>query len=293
MRASTDPEQIPLLWINLNRARQRRARMEWALTAGRWTAHRLSAVDARDPLQHLVALPNPLQPGTALPGLLRNQETAPWRRTNRAELACLASWKQLLLMAAAIRSPCGWFLLMEDDLGASLAAPGVWAHSLLDLIASCPRQTLAIQLAPISATVRQQLANQWSKSRGHCLSVAKDDVRSHGNGAVLLHQRALPLLIDPLLRFSSRFLPQWHPLLHPWRIRPVADKWLYGALPPGSCRVATYPLFCLEAENSSLHQDHVQAFHRPSRDITLQIWQQDGRHELLRVQRQWDNIRTA
>lgn len=57
----------------------------------------------------------------------------------------------------------------------------------------------------------------------------------------------------------------WHPLVHPWCIRPVTDKWLYGGLPPGSCRVATYPHFCLEAQESSLHQHHMQAFHRPSR----------------------------
>ena len=52
---------------------------------------------------------------------------------------------------------------MEDDLGACLAAPDDWAHSLNELIEFCPRQTLAIQLAPISSTVREGLAENGTK----------------------------------------------------------------------------------------------------------------------------------
>lgn len=288
-----DPQHIPLLWINLNRAPQRRARMEWALQQGGWRSHRLTAIDAQDPRQRLLALPNPLQAGTALPGLIRSQEAEPRRRTSRSELACLASWKQMLLAATRITCPSGWLLLMEDDLGSSLAAPEAWAHSLLELIERCPSRTLAIQLAPISAGVRHRLVAHYHQSDGRCLCVAKETVRSHGNGAVLLHQRALPLLIDPLLCFSARHQAQWHPLVHPWRIRPVADKWLYGALPPGSCQVATYPHFCLEAQDSSLHQEHVQTFHQPSREATLHIWQQDQRDRLLAAQQRWDRITTS
>lgn len=264
--------------------------MEWAIRQGGWQANRLKAIDAQETQHCFMALSNPLQPGTALPGLIRSEEHEPSRRTSRAELACLASWKRLVLLARRTYTPCSWWLLMEDDLGASLAAPQAWAHSLLDLIDSCPQQTLAIQLAPINAKLRQHLADQWKSSKGRCLSVMKETVKGHGNGAVLLHKRALPFLIDPLLRFSQRHLHQWHPLLHPWRIRPVADKWLYGVLPPGTCRVATYPHFCLEASDSGLHQEHVAAFHQPSRETTLQIWHGDGREALVAAQHQWDNI---
>ncbi|MCH9714099.1 MAG: hypothetical protein K0U63_06075 [Cyanobacteria bacterium] len=263
---------IPLLWINLDRAPQRRARMAWAIRQGGWQAQRFPAVDGQDRRQRLLAWPNPLCAGTALPGLRRLQEPQPWRRTSRAELACLASWKRLLLLAAATPSPSGWLLLMEDDLGASLAAPGGWAHALGALIASCPPHTLAIQLAPISGGVRRELHQRWLSSGGRCLCWPKQEVRSHGNGAVLLQQRAIPQLMGPLERLCARGAAQWHPLSHPWQIRPVADKWLYGALPAGSCQVATYPHFCLEAADSSLHQQHVAAYHRPSRAITLELW---------------------
>lgn len=281
---------IPLLWINLNRAEQRRKRMTWAIQQGGWSAHRFIAIDAADPRHQLLPLPNPLHPGTALPGLWRSCEAEPKRRTNRAELACLASWKRAVLLARTIHSPSGWLLLMEDDLGASLASPEAWAHTLMDLISSCPQQTLAIQLAPISATVRQMLATQWRDSGGRCLSLPKEEVRSHGNGAVLLNQKALAYLVDPFARLSNRWQNHWHPLIHPWRIRPVADKWLYGSLPKGSSRVATYPHFCLEAEDSNLHQEHVRAFHQPSREITLEIWKNDEREDLLYAQRTWDSI---
>lgn len=281
---------IPLLWINLDRAPQRRARMAWAIRQGGWQAQRLAAVDGLDRRQRLLPWPNPLRAGTALPGLRRLQEPQPWRRTSRAELACLASWKRLLLLAAATPSPSGWLLLMEDDLGACLAAPEGWAHALGALIDCSPPHTLAIQLAPISGGVRRELHQRWLSSGGRCLCWPKEEVRSHGNGAVLLHQRAIPQLMGPLERLCSRWTAQWHPLSHPWQIRPVADKWLYGALPPGSCQVATYPHFCLEAADSSLHHEHVAAYHRPSREITLELWLQDGRHDLLAAQQQWDRI---
>ena len=291
MLAGLDTEQIPLLWINLNRAKKRCARMDWALQQGGWEAQRLNAIDATDRRQRLLPLPNLFHAGAQLPGLYLSEEAQPKRLTTRAELACLASWKRALVQAKKMDSPSGWVLLMEDDLGASLAAPEAWAHSLVDLIEFCPEQTLAIQLAPISATVRQQLAVKWQKSQGRCLAVSKETVRSHGNGAVLLNQRALNLLIDPLLWLSNSWKNNWHPLMHPWRIRPVADKWIYGALPPGSCQVATYPHFCLEAEDSALHLEHVNAYHKPSRDITLCIWKRDNRQKLLECQQSWDKIK--
>jgi hypothetical protein len=287
---SGDPAQIPLLWINLDRAAQRRRRMHWAIQQGGWQAQRLQAIDAQERRQRFWPLAHPLTPGCRLPGLWRQDEADPHRPTSRAELACLASWKRLLLLAEQTPCPMGWILLMEDDLGASLAAPQGWRHSLLDLINSSPSGTWVIQLAAINAAVRQELFATWRDSGGQRLSVAKEQIRSHGNGAVLLHQRALPRLIDGLNRLTAHWAPHCHPLVHPWRIRPVADKWLYGALPPGRCRVATYPHFCLEAQDSSLHAAHVQAFHQPSRSSTLELWRLDHRTTLLQAQQRWDHI---
>ncbi len=290
MKAFFDTNDIPILWINLERAKKRRARMSWALQTGGWKAYRCKAIDAEDLNQRLLPLPNPFSVGTLLPGLYRCAEAMPNRRTTRPELACLASWRRLLLKASRIKSSSNWFLLMEDDLGASLAAPDAWAHSLNDLIEFCPKQTLAIQLAPISSTVREELARKWHESQGKCLAIKKEFVKSHGNGAVLLHKRALDLLLDPLVVFTNRFKKNWHLLVHPWGIRPVADKWIYGSLPPGSCQVATYPHFCLEAQDSTLHVDHVEAFHKPSRKVTIDIWKEDNRLKLIESQEMWDKI---
>ena len=266
--------------------------MDWALNKGGWNALRFNAIDADEKSHLLLPVPNLLNAGTPLPGLYRKEEANPIRASKRSELACLASWKRLILKASKISSPSGWVLLMEDDLGASLAAPNDWAHTLLDLIDFCPNETLAIQLAPISTTVRKHLVELWRRSQGKCLSIAKEKVRSHGNGAVLINQKALQLLIDPFLWLSNKYKNNWHPLLHPWQIRPVADKWIYGALPPGSCQVSTYPHFCLEAKDSALHIEHVEAFHKPSRDITLAIWKSDHRNSLLKAQHIWDQIKT-
>ena len=99
------------------------------------------------------------------------------------------------------------------------------------------------------------------------------------------------MLIDPLIRLAKFLSSNWHPLVHPLKIRAVADKWIYGALPAGSCQVATYPHFCLEAEDSALHNEHVQAFHKPSRDTTIKIWHRDKRLRLLEALESWDQIR--
>ena len=285
-----DPQCIPLLWINLDRAILRRTRMEWAIREGGWDSYRFSAVDAEDPSQVLFAIPNFFHSGTHLPGVYLADELNPNRRTTRAELACAASWKRLLQSASSIDAPIGWFLLMEDDLGSSLSVSDSWVHSLVDLIQRCPSNTLAIQLAPISCAARQSLYRSWLNSRGQCLALPKELIRSHGNGAVLLHKNALSYLIDHFSCICASIFKSFHPIVHPWRVRPVADKWIYAALPPGSCQVATYPHFCLDASESSLHSDHVLAYHKPSRDLTLKLWESGHNYSLLNAQRYWDTI---
>ena len=267
--------------------------MNWALNSGDWRSFRFNAISANHSHNSFFTVPNLLNPGTPLPGLYRSDEIDPQRLTTRSELACLASWKLLLLTASSIYSSSGWYLLMEDDLGSSLSCPESWVHSLSDLISFCPSNTLAIQLAPISATVRLELFRQWYSSNGNCLAVPKASVRSHGNGAILLHQNAIKMLIDPLLSFVKRFSDDIIPMLHPWRIRPVADKWLYGSLPEGSCQVATFPHFCLDASDSSIHSHHIHNFHQPSRDITINIWRQASCYQLLDRLSDWDNISLA
>jgi len=288
--SSVDPELIPILWINLNSAHLRRARMEWALQTGGWHSHRFTAVDSSNHNQLFFPIPSFFRRGTKYPGIYRSDEKYPSRRTTRAELACLASWKRLLVLASRVHAPIGWYLLMEDDLGSCLSVPHAWSYSLVDLIDKSPSSTLAIQLAPVSASARKNLYQIWSLSDGHCLSVPKEGIRSHGNGAILLHHTAFKFLIDHFLILCSSVLPNFHPLFYPFRVRPVADKWIYAALPPGSCQVSTYPHFCLDAEDSSLHSDHVHLFHRPSRDLTLDLWRQDERYPLLHAQSLWEQI---
>ena len=122
------------------------------------------------------------------------------------------------------------------------------------------------------------------------MAVAKETVQSHGNGAVLLNQNAIELLSDKLMNIVNKYKNNWHLMTYPWKIRPVADKWIYGSLPQGSCQVSTYPHFCLEAEESTLHDDHVDKYHKPSREVTLDIWKEDGKQELISAQKHWDSI---
>ena len=280
MLSNKDTENIPLVWINLKRETKRRQRMKWAITQGGWNDHRFN----------FVALPNIFKGGSEYTGIYKRTELEPSRRTSRKELACLTSWKLALSKAKEIQTSSGWILLMEDDVGSSLATPESWAHTLIDIIEYCPENTMAIQLAPISAIAKKELFRIWKESKGECLAINKKKVRSHGNGAILIRQTAIKYLTDPFLKISRCLTKDKLLLVHPWKIRAVADKWLYGSLPEESCQVATYPHFCLDAENSSVHKDHVNEFHKPSREITIGIWKNDNRKDLIKSQEKWDAI---
>ena len=289
---------IPIFWINLRRADRLRRCMEWSLAAGKWNHKRFEAIDAKDAKQQFIAFPSILKAASKFPGGNRYSESTPWRRTNRSELACLASWQHIIIHASEpdINSGSSYFLFMEDDVGSSLAAPDAWPVKLTDLITEANKRSeecqvpwTLIQLAPISSKVRIELHGLWEKSEGRTLLVPKENIRSHGNGAVLLHRRAFQYLVNPYRNLMKRF-HHTHILLHPWAIRPVADKWIYASVPQKSVYVVTYPLFCLEAKHSELHQDHVGSFHQLSRSVTLEIWESDRAGSLIEAYHLWEKI---
>ena len=289
VRAEGWLDRYPVTWINLQRERKRRRRMQAVLTKGGWAHYRFNAIDGRDPKHLFLAGARPWQEAAVLPGLQRGSEADPHRRTNRMELACLCSWQKLIESLTHQTSPSGWFLLLEDDVGSSLAVPGQWPVSLEDMVNQAGGQALAIQLAPINGYVRQMLYQRWKVSEGREVVVPKEGVRSHGNGAVLLNQDAIPLLSRRIGQWIEQCFPKLHLLGHPRNVRPVADKWLYASLPPGSCWVSTFPLFCLEAETSSLHHEHVKSFHQASRGMTLKLWHEGGHQALLNAYQTWQN----
>jgi len=280
--------QIPIFWINLERTHLRRKRMEWALKKGNWISERFDAIDAANAKEIFLPIPNLLKISNKLPGIRRSDEVEPWRKTNRQELACLASWKRLLMRAKEYSST--WNLIMEDDLGASLAIPKAWPITLQEIIKKASTNTLVIQLAPISSKARLDLFQYWENSQQKKWLIPKRNIKSHGNGAVLINKHAMPYLINYFERLISKSLPRFHPLFYPIGTRAVADKWLYASLPENSCEVLTYPIFCLDAKDSSLHSEHVVNYHIPSKEVTLKIWEKDERMQLIEAQRNWDNL---
>ena len=72
-----------------------------------------------------------------------------------------------------------------------------------------------------------------------------------------------------------------------------SDQWQtngYMGTTKGNLQSCYYQQFCLDAKDSSLHQEHVNNFHKPSRNTTLDIWKRDNMKELLEAQRIWDII---
>ncbi|MGA1018619.1 MAG: hypothetical protein ACO3YY_11630, partial [Phycisphaerales bacterium] len=113
----------------------------------------------------------------------------------------------------------------------------------------------------------------------------KRHVRSHGNGAVLIHRRAIERL-RPHLPADPDAAPK--SLRHPCLVRPVADKWLYAMLPADTVFVAAVPILTLDAADSELHPGHVDRFHRGSREMVESIWREGGWTELAEALAAWD-----
>jgi len=284
-------QSIPVIWINLKRAHSRRKAMEWALTKGGWNHTRVEAIDGQDKKNRFLTIPDLLTAGSQLPGVQRWEEPTPFRRTSRAELACMASW-QIAFRVCQQRSE-QWFLVMEDDVGASLAIPEEWPFSLSEIIAASPPDTLAIQLAPINPNVRSRLYEYWASSERQALTVRKSEIRSHGNGAVLLNHTAIKFLSK---RFSQNCHSRYyhsHIIYHPWSIRPVADKVLYGYLPKRCSSVLTFPLFCLDSQDSDIHSLHVSQYHTGSRENTQKLWEKEGLISFVNAQKYWDKLRDS
>jgi hypothetical protein len=297
MRSNND---IPLIWINLDRAVRLKHCMNNAIEAGGWRGYRFAAIDAINPDKWFVPTPNIFITGSKFPGGRRAAEKNPFRLTSRSELACLASWQEIILVAETKMKEHNSeiILLMEDDVGSSLAVPDEWPFRIMDLKVQADQLSsesgipwTMVQLAPINAHARVQLHQLWEKSSGNVLLAPKTGVRSHGNGAVLLHARALKYLTNSLRKKVMKRFPGLHPLTYPYNVRPVADKWIYASVPFGSVYVVTYPIFCLEARDSDLHSEHVEAFHKPSREITLKLWQKDNATELINAFRNWESVK--
>ena len=290
---------IPLLWINLQRHSRRRRRMAWALREGGWWHERIEAVDALDPLQCLLALSNPFVAGNNLPGIQRLTEADPNRRVLRAELACMASWLRALCRGEQLLRQEGLnhLLILEDDSGASLACPEAWPFSLSELVDYLDQRSHAlgfpwgvVQLLATNQKTQHMLLERWRSGQGNEFVCERRLVRSGGTGAVLLHRRALPWLVNSLQRLLWQLRCPVHVLVHPHGVRPVADKWLYGSLPAAAVWVVAYPLFCLDACDSAIHPEHLDAYQAPSRVLTLKTWAEDGRMALVDAQSRWDAI---
>ena len=283
-------QTIPVYWINLERDIKRRKRMAYALDTGKWKSKRWEATDGRNHQEKLLSFERFWQKPSEFPGGLRSKEADPIRRTTKSELACLCSWQRLIESLQHEKSPNDWFLLMEDDVGSSLAVPNHWPFNLDELIKEAGEEALAIQMAPINGQTRRALFQVWIESGQRQLLAPKAKVRSHGNGAILLNQKALALLRRRVGCWIENFFTNTHILGHPRQIRPVADKWLYASLPIEKCWVITFPLFILEAETSSLHKDHVNSFHLASRKITLDIWGSNKYYHLIEADKRWRSI---
>jgi len=287
---NNDCQEISVHWINLDRDIKRRKRMLSALDAGGWHSKRWRATDGSDHSQKFISFERFWQKPSQFPGSFRHKEADPRRHTTRSELACLCSWQKLIESLQHKDSSNDWFLLMEDDVGSSLAVAPYWPFSLGDLINQAGENGLAIQMAPINGKTRLDLFQEWLISGKQKLLMPKSQVRSHGNGAILLNKKAIPLLRRRIGRWIETFLPSTHLLGHPRQVRPVADKWLYASLPVEKCWVLTFPLFILEAETSSLHQSHVSSFHNASRKITQVIWHAYKYKELIQADKKWKSI---
>ena len=142
-------------------------------------------------------------------------------------------------------------IMMEDDCDLSVAK--YWDFTWRDFLSRAPYAWDVLQLAIISTgdihvPIHTRFVNDFSTA---CYAIT----RHHAEKLVKLHVRGNKYKLD------NGVLP-----------RPVADDLIYNS----GCTYATPILLYKLKLGSSIHPDHIDAFHRRSHDGILNFWQQQG-----------------
>ena len=258
--------------------------MEYSLENGQWeNSYRFNAIDKNDSNNKFC----PIVYGVSsqakyLPGVSRFDERTPFRVSTRSELACHTSW--MTVINRIFFDPSfhheNWYLICEDDVSSSFLVPNSWPFKFIDIIKeaeSCGSEI--IQMCPINGKTRQFLfSNYYSKN---VLLAPKSKIRSHGNGVMLIRGSGIAR-ISIYSPYKVKFLTnKFYFLKHPFNVRPVADKAIYANIPIHRIHVLTFPLFCLESIDSTVHQEHTSLFHASSANKTIDIWKKYGFNDLV------------
>tara|TARA_A100001391_G_scaffold126630_3_gene86603 strand:- start:342 stop:1145 length:804 start_codon:yes stop_codon:yes gene_type:complete len=142
-------------------------------------------------------------------------------------------------------------IMMEDDCDLSVAK--YWDFTWRDFVSRAPYAWDVLQLAIISTgdihvPIHTRFVNDFSTA---CYAIT----RHHAEKLVKLHVRGNKYKLD------NGVLP-----------RPVADDLIYNS----GCTYATPILLYKLKLGSSIHPDHIDAFHRRSHDGILNFWKQQG-----------------
>ena len=142
-------------------------------------------------------------------------------------------------------------IMMEDDCDLSVAK--YWDFTWRDFVARAPYAWDVLQLAIISTgdihvPIHTRFVNDFSTA---CYAIT----RHHAEKLIKLHVRGEKYKLD------NGVLP-----------RPVADDLIYNS----GCTYATPILLYKLQLGSSIHPDHIDAFHRRSHDGILNFWKTKG-----------------
>ena len=165
------------------------------------------------------------------------------------EVGCTTSHLKALKEFLKTDDPCA--IIMEDDCDISTAA--YWGFCWKDFFAKVPYDYDVIQLAIINpaqvyATLHRRFVNDFSTA---CYMIT----RHHAEKLVRLHCRGDKYKLDQNVK-----------------PRAVADDLIYNS---GCCYSTPILLYNLKL-GSSIHNDHVDSFHKNSHDGILNFWQQQG-----------------
>lgn len=284
-------KDLKIVWINLERAIERRRKTLHCIKKGGWTnSYRISATDGSSKKNKVVGIPAIYSHVADHLGLTRWDERQVFRRTNKNELACTISWMRAVRFISKLNdfNENQWYLIIEDDIGSSLSCPEEWPFDMFDIIYEAEKKKAQIvQLCPINGRTRQNLYKIWLSSKQ--LLTPKTFVKSHGNGAVLV-RGSFAKKLSKFYLGEFRLFKELHIFISHINVRPVADKFIYSCANRDGVYVLNYPLFCLQTSESYIHSDHLNKYHARSRDTTLEIWTGENKLNLIKEYKNWCNI---
>lgn len=238
----------PIFWINLDKCTERKEYMEQLFNDYHLNHARIPAYDGENYTDFCIIDK-------------KNIDT----KEQKGEIGCLCSHlKALETFVSSDPSVFGEYaLICEDDL--SFEYLPYWQKSFWEYINSAPPDFSIIQLS-LTYAYQYMIRNKQLLERQSVHQLKKHEPYMYGAVIYLITRHAATILLQKVKKQGNKYdLTALHS-------DPISDCFIYNNME----NVYTFPLFTTNTTfNSSIHSEHIERIHIPSKNIITEIWKEN------------------